>query len=44
MPLEEGLALESKLFFELTQTEDAKRIMREYVEGGQKVGDRLIRD
>ena len=24
--------------------EDAKRIMREYVEGGQKVGDRLIRD
>jgi enoyl-CoA hydratase len=44
MPLEEGLALESKLFFELTQTEDAKRIMREYVEGGQKVVGQLIRD
>ncbi|MBL7177612.1 MAG: enoyl-CoA hydratase/isomerase family protein [Desulfobacteraceae bacterium] len=44
MPLEEGLALESKLFFELTQTEDAKRIMRTYVEGGQKVGEQLIRD
>jgi enoyl-CoA hydratase/carnithine racemase len=44
MPLADGLALESKLFFELTQTEDAKRIMREYVEGGQKAGNPLIRD
>jgi enoyl-CoA hydratase/carnithine racemase len=37
MPLPEGLALESRLFFELTQSEDAKRIMSEYVAGGQKV-------
>jgi len=37
MPLREGLALESRLFFELTQSEDAKRIMGEYVAGGQKV-------
>ena len=37
MPLGEGLALESKLFMELTQSEDAKRIMSAYVEGGQKV-------
>jgi len=37
MPLSEGLALESRLFLELTQSEDAKRIMSEYVAGGQKV-------
>lgn len=37
MPLPDGLALESRLFFELTQSEDAKRIMGEYVAGGQKV-------
>lgn len=37
MPLSEGLALESRLFFELTQSEDAKRIMSEYVAGGQNV-------
>lgn len=37
MPLTDGLALEGKLFFELTQTEDAKRIMSDYVAGGQKV-------
>ncbi len=37
MPLKDGLALEGRLFFELTQTEDAKRIMSAYVEGGQKV-------
>ena len=36
MPLGEGLALEGRLFFELTQSEDAKRIMSEYVAGGQK--------
>lgn len=36
-PLREGLALEGKLFFELTQSEDAKAIMSAYVEGGQKV-------
>jgi len=37
MPLRDGLALESRLFFELTQSEDAKRIMSAYVEGGQNV-------
>jgi len=37
MPLRDGLALESRLFFELTQSEDAKRIMSEYVAGGQKI-------
>jgi enoyl-CoA hydratase/carnithine racemase len=37
MPLGEGLALEGKLFFELTQTEDAKAAMTAYVEGGQNV-------
>jgi enoyl-CoA hydratase len=37
MPLGEGLALEGRLFFELTQSEDAKRIMGEYVAGGQEV-------
>jgi enoyl-CoA hydratase/carnithine racemase len=36
MPLDEGLALEGRLFFELTQSEDAKRIMSEYVAGGQR--------
>jgi enoyl-CoA hydratase/carnithine racemase len=39
MPLGEGLALESRLFFELTQSEDAKRIMSEYVAGGQKLSE-----
>lgn len=37
MPLRDGLALESRLFFELTQSEDAKRIMSEYVAGGQNI-------
>jgi len=37
MPLREGLALESRLFLELTQSEDAKRIMAQYVASGQKV-------
>ena len=37
MPLSEGLALEGKLFFELTQSEDAKAAMAAYVEGGQNV-------
>lgn len=41
MPLREGLALESKLFFELTQSEDAKQIMGAYVAGGQKVTPEL---
>ena len=35
LPLSEGLALESKLFFELTQSEDAKAAMAAYVAGGQ---------
>ncbi len=38
MPLDDGLALEGRLFFELTQSEDAKRIMSEYVAGGQRAG------
>jgi hypothetical protein len=42
MPLGEGLALEGRLFFELTQSEDAKRIMSEYVAGGQDVASREI--
>lgn len=37
MPLAEGLALERKLFLELVQSEDARRAMSAYVEGGQKV-------
>jgi len=37
MPLSEGLALEGRLFFELTQSEDAKVAMAAYVEGGQNV-------
>ena len=37
MPLRDGLALESRLFFELTQSEDAKRIMSEYVASGQSI-------
>jgi enoyl-CoA hydratase/carnithine racemase len=37
MPLSEGLALEGRLFFELTQSEDAKAAMAAYVEGGQNV-------
>jgi enoyl-CoA hydratase/carnithine racemase len=36
-PLPEGLALEGKLFFELTQSEDAKKAMSAYVEGGQNL-------
>jgi len=39
MPLREGLALESRLFFELTQSDDAKRIMAQYVAMGQKVAE-----
>jgi len=38
MPLDEGLALEGRLFFELTQSDDAKRIMSQYVAGGQRAG------
>lgn len=37
MPLRDGLALEGRLFFELTRSDDAKRIMSAYVDGGQKV-------
>ena len=37
MPLRDGLALEGRLFFELTRSDDAKRIMGAYVAGGQKV-------
>ena len=37
MPLKDGLALESRLFMELTQSEDAKRLMAEYFSGGQNV-------
>ncbi|MCB1692426.1 MAG: enoyl-CoA hydratase/isomerase family protein, partial [Pseudomonadales bacterium] len=36
MPLADGLALEWKLFLELTQSEDAKRLMSAYVARGQK--------
>lgn len=39
LPLRDGLALEGKLFFELTQSEDAKNIMAAYVAGGQKVNE-----
>ena len=35
LPLEEGLALERQLFMELMRSDDALRIMSEYVEGGQ---------
>ncbi len=41
MPLGEGLALEGRLFFELTQREDAKRIMSLYVAGGEKGPDEI---
>jgi len=41
MPLPDGLALEGRLFFELTQSEEAKRLMGEYVAGGQSPGDVL---
>lgn len=44
MSLRDGLTLEAKLFFELTQTEDAKRIMSNYVEGGQKVNNLVATD
>ncbi len=37
MPLDEGLSLEGRLFFELTQSEEAKQRMGMYVDGGQKV-------
>ncbi len=37
MPLKDGLLLESRLFLELTQSEDAKRMMGEYVGVGQDV-------
>lgn len=37
MPLQEGLMLESSLFLELAQSEDAKRLMGEYVNSGQDV-------
>lgn len=36
-PLAEGLALESRLFFELTQSEDARNAMSAYVATGQNV-------
>jgi enoyl-CoA hydratase len=35
MPLVDGLALESKLFMELVKSDDALRLMKEYVAGGQ---------
>ncbi len=35
LSLEEGLALERQLFMELMRSDDALRIMSEYVEGGQ---------
>lgn len=37
MPLSDGLMLESKLFWELVASEDALRLMKEYVEAGQNV-------
>lgn len=37
MPLEDGLALESGLFDELLQSDEAAAIMRSYVAGGQDV-------
>ena len=37
LPLDDGLALESRLFFELAQSEDAKAAMSAYVKGGQDV-------
>lgn len=41
MPLVDGLALESKLFRELVKSDDALRLMKEYVAGGQDF-ERLI--
>jgi len=41
MPLVDGLALESKLFMELVKSDDALRIMKEYVAGGQDA-ERLL--
>lgn len=35
MPLEDGLALERQLFLELMRSDDAYRLMNEYVAGGQ---------
>ncbi len=35
LPLDEGLALERRLFRELMVSDDANRLMRAYVEGGQ---------
>ncbi len=43
MPLSDGLMLESQLFRELIASEDALRLMKEYVEGGQDK-DRLLKD
>ena len=37
MSLEEGLALEGQLFRELMRSDDALRLMREYVAGGQDI-------
>lgn len=37
MSLEEGLALEGQLFRELMRSDDALRLMREYVAGGQNI-------
>jgi enoyl-CoA hydratase len=41
-PLAEGLALESRLFFELTQSEDARNAMSAYVATGQNVTCRSV--
>jgi enoyl-CoA hydratase/carnithine racemase len=43
MPLVDGLALESRLFSELVRSDDALRLMKEYVGGGQDA-ERLILD
>jgi len=41
LPLAEGLALESRLFNELLKTDDANRLMKEYVANGQDVVEYL---
>lgn len=41
MPLEDGLALESELFQELLESDEALELMRNYVEGGQSPGQIL---
>jgi enoyl-CoA hydratase/carnithine racemase len=43
MPLADGLALESRLFAELVKSDDALRLMKEYVATGQDT-ERLIRE